>query len=163
MEWIYNEDIEDVKPIKDKGPFDAILFGGYVTEIKQDYQDLLEDNGTLLIPLESNRFTKIYNFKCSICFERFDSKRKPIIICSNGHSICEKCVENVKNCPFCRLRLDKSKFITNISLLQLSEEIGERISDVPVIPLEEIMIDPQPFQTGASADIFKAKWGNQRL
>ncbi|KAJ5071837.1 serine/threonine-protein kinase ulk3 [Anaeramoeba ignava] len=101
--------------------------------------------------------------KCAICFERFDSKRKPIIICSNGHSICEKCVENVKTCPFCRLRLDKSKFITNISLLQIAEEIGERISDVPVIPLEEIIIDPNPFQTGASADIFKAKWGNQNI
>ncbi|KAJ5076321.1 serine/threonine-protein kinase ulk3 [Anaeramoeba ignava] len=59
--------------------------------------------------------------------------------------------------------LDKSKFITNISLLQIAEEIGKRISDVPVIPLEEIMIDPQPFQTGASADIFKAKWGNQNI
>ncbi|KAJ5076323.1 serine/threonine-protein kinase ulk3 [Anaeramoeba ignava] len=63
MEWIYNEDIEDVKPIKNKGPFDAILFGGYVTEIKQDYKDLLSDNGTLLAPLEINgsqRLTTVY-------------------------------------------------------------------------------------------------------
>lgn len=41
-------------------------------------------------------------FKCPVCFEVFRDK---VLQCTNGHCICDLCLEFLKVCPECRLGL----------------------------------------------------------
>ena len=67
--------------------------------------------------------TVMSNLCCDVCFEHFNSsKRKPLIICSNGHSVCSHCSRNMKSCPQCRAKcLDTP--IPNISLLKTLDNL----------------------------------------
>ncbi|PNF16918.1 hypothetical protein B7P43_G04209 [Cryptotermes secundus] len=37
--------------------------------------------------------------ECPVCLEYF---RQPIILCTNGHSVCGKCTAQLEKCPLCR-------------------------------------------------------------
>ncbi|KAJ5068729.1 hypothetical protein M0811_02672 [Anaeramoeba ignava] len=104
-------------------------------------------------------------FTCSICFESYSQERKPMIICQEGHSICEKCLKNMNKCPFCRTSFDNFKPIPNRDLLRAAEDAqkNSKIKNSPIIPLYELDIEKEPFAFGGSADIFKAKWGNKQV
>ena len=63
------------------------------------------------------------NLCCDVCFEPFNSSaRKPLIICSNGHSVCSHCCKNMKSCPQCRGKCLDSP-IPNISLLKTLDNL----------------------------------------
>ena len=58
---------------------------------------------------------------CKICYEKFDSDNlKPIICIPCGHSFCNKCVVQLKDCPICRAFITDKK--PNFSLLEILEE-----------------------------------------
>ena len=63
------------------------------------------------------------NLCCDVCFEPFNSsKRKPLIICSNGHSVCSYCSRSMKSCPQCRAKCLETP-IPNISLLKTLDNL----------------------------------------
>jgi len=56
---------------------------------------------------------------CDVCFELLNSgRRRPMVICPNGHSVCSPCAQNMKLCPQCRSQCLPTP-IANISLLKL--------------------------------------------
>ncbi|KAJ5072241.1 protein aardvark [Anaeramoeba ignava] len=97
---------------------------------------------------------------CPICFQNYSQERKPMIICQDGHSICELCLKTVDGCPFCRTSFDDFKPILNRILLQLIQTIQKKPEEqiIPFIPLSELEVEPKPFAIGGTAQIFKAKW-----
>ncbi|KAJ5076468.1 rho gtpase activation protein [Anaeramoeba ignava] len=97
---------------------------------------------------------------CSMCFEIYSQERKPMIICQDGHSICEDCLKKVDGCPFCRTYFDDFKPILNRSLLQIVEKTQKesKKKNIPFIPLTELDVEPKPFAVGGSAVLFRAKW-----
>ncbi|KAJ5073925.1 palmitoyltransferase [Anaeramoeba ignava] len=98
---------------------------------------------------------------CPICFETFSNEKKPIIICEQGHTICQICLKEMDSCPFCRSSFENSKLIINRPLLSIIEEMQKiSIKTIPVIPLEELEIESQPFQISDLSYIYKAKWRN---
>jgi len=63
------------------------------------------------------------NLCCDVCFEHFNSsKRKPLIICNNGHSVCSYCSRSMKTCPQCRAKCLETP-IPNISLLKTLDNL----------------------------------------
>ncbi|KAJ5075270.1 hypothetical protein M0811_07623 [Anaeramoeba ignava] len=62
------------------------------------------------------------SFECPICFERYSSQRKPYTICQEGHCVCELCLQQLVECPFCRVSLDYYPQTFNRTLLQEMEE-----------------------------------------
>ncbi|KAJ5080001.1 palmitoyltransferase [Anaeramoeba ignava] len=101
-------------------------------------------------------------FSCQICFEEYSKERKPMIVCKEGHSVCEHCLKKIDSCPFCRSSFENFESILNRDLLQSVEEMKEKkkLSNVPIIPLSELKVAKESFALGGSADIYKAKWGN---
>jgi len=100
--------------------------------------------------------------QCPICFENFSNERKPMIICSNGHSMCQGCFQDIKSsakpeCSICRDDL-LSVPIVNRDVLGLIEAVYESMAAIPVIKQEELTIEPKPFGYGGSADVFRAQW-----
>ncbi|KAJ5076625.1 palmitoyltransferase [Anaeramoeba ignava] len=97
---------------------------------------------------------------CPMCFENYSQERKPIIICQEGHSICELCVKTVDHCIFCRSSFEEFKPILNRSLLQIVEKIKieSKEQKVPFIPLSELEVEQKPFAVGGTSQIYKGKW-----
>ena len=63
---------------------------------------------------------------CDICFEQFTGggTSKPMIICANGHSVCQQCSKNMKLCPQCRFLLHKLyKFAWNLQNKKMEAKI----------------------------------------
>lgn len=49
------------------------------------------------------------HFQCGVCMNEYNTDNKPMMICSNQHSICNNCLADLfkslmseKRCPFCR-------------------------------------------------------------
>src|SRR5580693_5145198 len=98
--------------------------------------------------------------QCPICFENFSNQKKPMIICLNGHSMCEVCFHDIESsvrpeCSMCREKL-LSVPIVNRDVLSLVEAIYESMAAIPVIKEEELIVEPQQFGYGGSADVFRA-------
>lgn len=97
--------------------------------------------------------------RCPICLANFSSEKRPLIICSNGHSVCQQCFNQVasRTCCICRNALLPSP-IVNLDVLSLIEAIHDVMAEIPVIQTEELIIEPTAFGFGGSADIFRATW-----
>ncbi len=85
-----------------------------------------------------------------------------MIICPNGHSMCQGCFQDIKSsakpeCSICRNDL-LSVPIVNRDVLGLIEAVYESMAAIPVIKQEELTIEPKPFGYGGSADVFRAQW-----
>lgn len=102
--------------------------------------------------------------RCPICFSNFSSEKRPMIICSNGHSVCQQCSNNVNSttstCCICRNGLLLSP-IVNLDVLSLIEAIHDVMAKIPVIQAEELIIEPKAFGFGGSADVFRATWNRE--
>ncbi|KAJ3446560.1 non-specific serine/threonine protein kinase [Anaeramoeba flamelloides] len=53
MKWVTTEDILNTSNLIELAPFDAILCGGYVSEIPNSYKALLVDGGALIAPYQT--------------------------------------------------------------------------------------------------------------
>ena len=100
--------------------------------------------------------------QCPICLEDFSNEKKPLIICSNGHSMCQECFHSLKSsnkpeCSVCRSDLLTTP-IVNRDVLGLIEAIYESMAAIPVIKAEELTLESKPFGYGGSADVFRAQW-----
>ena len=105
--------------------------------------------------------------RCPICFEDFSKERKPMIICINGHSMCQECLTDIKSlrdpeCSICREGL-LSVSIVNRDVLNLIDAIYETMATIPVIKNKELTIESKPFEFGGSADVFRALWQRQTV
>lgn len=105
--------------------------------------------------------------QCPICFENFSNENKPYIICSNGHSMCKGCFDDVQSsqrpeCSICRIDLLREPII-NRDVLNLIEAIYEKMAAIPVIQAEELKMEPKPFGFGGNADVFRALWNRQTV
>ena len=67
------------------------------------------------------------NFKCEICLDTFDDQRIcPRVCVSCGHSICDKCLidiryrQEVLKCPFCK-HTSKEIWPKNITIIHMIE------------------------------------------
>ncbi|CAF1319721.1 unnamed protein product [Adineta steineri] len=105
--------------------------------------------------------------QCPICLENFSNEKKPMIICSNGHSMCQGCFDNIKSstnpeCSICRTDLLPVPII-NRDILGLIDAVYETMAAIPVIKAEELIIEPKPFGYGGSADVFRAQWNRQTV
>ncbi|KAJ5078116.1 tripartite motif-containing protein 2-like protein [Anaeramoeba ignava] len=71
---------------------------------------------------------------CQICFEEYSEVRKPMIICKEGHSVCEHCLKNMEECPFCRFSLTNFQPIRNRTVLELLDEMKKKTfsKNVPI-------------------------------
>ena len=90
-----------------------------------------------------------------------------MIICLNGHSMCQDCSNDVKSssrpeCSICRETLLPSP-IVNRDVLNLISGIYDTMAEIPVIKAEELVLEREPFGFGGSADVFKAKWKQQTV
>lgn len=55
---------------------------------------MIEAQGKMKLQKISN-VEKNFIYECEICFEDYDTvKHIPMIVCSNYHAICAKCVES---------------------------------------------------------------------
>ncbi|KAJ5073774.1 serine/threonine protein kinase [Anaeramoeba ignava] len=97
---------------------------------------------------------------CPQCFENYSKLKKPMIICQEGHTICESCLKKSNSCIFCRSSFDDFRPIPNRALLSLVEKLKNQTNQeiIPAIPLKELQIEPEPFSNGETCQIFKAKW-----
>ncbi len=82
--------------------------------------------------------------QCPICFQTFSNQKKPMIICLNGHSMCEECFHDIQSlakpeCSICRENL-LSVPIVNRDVLGLIEAVYESMAAIPVIKAEELTI-----------------------
>ena len=60
---------------------------------------------------------------CDVCFELFSSaSHLPLVICSNGHTVCSTCSNKINSCPSCRAKCLDSP-ITNIYLLRALDNL----------------------------------------
>ena len=105
--------------------------------------------------------------QCPICLENFSHQKKPMIICQNGHSMCEECFHDVellvrRECSICRENL-LSVPIVNRDVLNLIDAVYESMAAIPVIKVEELEIETKPFGYGGSADVFRARWKRQTV
>ncbi|CAF3963810.1 unnamed protein product [Rotaria sordida] len=90
-----------------------------------------------------------------------------MIICSNGHSMCQECFNDIKSstqpaCSICRNSL-LSTPIVNRDVLNLIEAVYESMAAIPVIKAEELITEPKPFGYGGSADVFRAQWNRHTV
>lgn len=99
--------------------------------------------------------------RCPICLTNFSNERKPMIVCSNGHSVCKECFDTIistsPRCCTCRSELLLSP-IVNLDVLSLIEAIRDVMAEIPIIPADELSIEPKAFGFGGNADVFRAKW-----
>ncbi|KAJ5067456.1 palmitoyltransferase [Anaeramoeba ignava] len=112
-----------------------------------------------------NEFTECLNMMknrkiCPICFKNYSNERKPMIICQESHNICVHCVKTLNSCPFCKSSFNHFKPIVNESLLSFIKSIQKNTNEqiIPFIPISELEIKSEPFATGGTAQMFKAKW-----
>ncbi|KAJ5067461.1 ovarian-specific serine/threonine-protein kinase lok-related [Anaeramoeba ignava] len=98
---------------------------------------------------------------CPMCFENYSKERKPMIVCSKGHSICETCLKTVDECIFCQSSFDNFQPIVNVSLLRIVEKYKREFKqeEAVFIPFSDMEIEPNPFASGGTAQVYKAKWG----
>ncbi len=55
--------------------------------------------------------------ECPICLETYDVP----LICPCGHTLCSKCYENLSECPYDKVEINKDVRIKNFSIVQLLE------------------------------------------
>ena len=62
---------------------------------------------------------------CPVCWREYSNATKPfLIVC--GHTFCQECLGDLKNCPICRARIPaKYPGATNYSLLSMIERKWE--------------------------------------
>lgn len=83
---------------------------------------------------------------CSICFRSFGNTAVPVTL-QCGHSFCNDCCANLRNCPLCRKRIRSTfKRITNYSLLSLVNRL-ENQNDRKETRDQETQTDPPPRPT----------------
>ena len=100
-----------------------MLVTHYLT--KKDSREVDERNKQVSNSSTSSNSSRsvMSNLCCDVCFEPFNSsKRKPLIICSNGHSVCSYCSRSMKSCPQCRAKCLETP-IPNISLLKTLDNL----------------------------------------
>jgi hypothetical protein len=56
--------------------------------------------------------------RCDVCMDSFNkSTRRPMLICSMHHTLCEDCLHSIVNatckCPFCREFINPQKIVVN--------------------------------------------------
>lgn len=104
--------------------------------------------------------------RCPICYENFSQEKRPMTICSNGHSVCEQCSINSQIraaiCCICRGDVLSSP-IPNIIVLNMVEAIHDSMVRIQIIEANELSIEPTPFAHGGNADIFRAKWKGETV
>lgn len=105
--------------------------------------------------------------QCPICLDNFSTDKRPMIICQNGHSMCEQCFNDVRSssrpeCSMCREALLQSP-IVNRDVLSLIDAVYESMAAIPVIKAEELVLEAQPFGFGGNADVFRAQWKRQTV
>ena len=60
--------------------------------------------------------------ECPICWRSFSNNVSPMtLIC--GHSLCEDCSADLRNCPLCRRKLQSGTRATNYSLVSLIDKL----------------------------------------
>ncbi len=64
-------------------------------------------------------------FNCAICLLQYhQKKRRPMLICTNHHSVCEKCLERFGEsfkCPLCQETTERNKASFNRTLVEFHE------------------------------------------
>lgn len=89
-----------------------------------------------------------------------------MIICSNGHSVCQQCFVELEStssrCCTCRNQL-LSAPIVNFDVLSLIEAIHDVMAEIPVIQADELKIENNAFGFGGSADVFRATWNRETV
>ena len=105
--------------------------------------------------------------QCPICFANFSNENKPMIMCVNGHSICESCCQDPRSspsnlCSMCRQIILPTP-ILNRDVLTLINSIYDTMAKIPMIRIEELKIEEKPFGFGGTADIFRAEWNRQTV
>lgn len=71
-------------------------------------------------PYSSNTSSQGY---CNICYNQYDlGDNKPLLICSQDHSICRECLKAIRRnlrCPFCRENIRLNRIRLNRVALEL--------------------------------------------
>lgn len=84
--------------------------------------------------MERKRIDKIVldeerTIDCCCCWNSFDfENKKPIMICTEQHLLCEMCLNDVEKCPLCRVNIDKKR-------IRVSHE------KVKMMKIEEVLLE----------------------
>jgi hypothetical protein len=112
---------------------------------------------------------------CPVCWREYSSFTKPfLIVC--GHTFCQDCLSDLKNCPICRARIPaKYPGATNYSLLSMierkpdtqhfetahaetqTEQIDEQPSLEPQLPPQVRLVRPKSVATRKAKKAIKFK------
>ena len=112
---------------------------------------------------------------CPVCWREYSSFTKPfLIVC--GHTFCQDCLSDIKNCPICRARIPaKYPGAANYSLLSMierkpgtpcletahaetqTEEIAEEKSLEAQLPTQLRLVSPRPMATRRPKKAIKFK------
>lgn len=82
-----------------------------------------------------------------------------MIVCKNGHSVCNECriTLSTTSCCICRSKLLLEP-IVNIDVLSLIDAVCDEMTEMSIIPASELCIEPKAFAFGGNADVFRAQW-----
>ena len=94
--------------------------------------------------------------------EEYSGERKPVVVCSNGHTFCSRCANQIQVCAQCRETCLPQK-IVNVALWQIVEPRAKALSEVPEIPPNQLtMLNSQPIAAGSYSDVFLYEWQGRK-
>ncbi|CAG0905945.1 unnamed protein product, partial [Cyprideis torosa] len=115
----------------------------------------------------SSRSKEEDNISCGICCELYtsDGDRRPMTVCSNGHSLCLTCSKRLNNCHICRQQIRVPFPIPNRALEQIVKENTFALISLPEIDIKEMEVDDRgrPLGLGSSADVYAGLWDGKEV
>ncbi|KAL0251496.1 hypothetical protein GEMRC1_000709 [Eukaryota sp. GEM-RC1] len=101
---------------------------------------------------------------CCVCLTEFNASNCiPYVICSNVHSVCSNCKDQLQECPLCRSSI-VSNPKRNHDLLNLIELLSHKDS-IPTISPNDLSLDlnSAPIGEGGCGKVHRALWNNSAV
>ncbi|CAG0897192.1 unnamed protein product [Cyprideis torosa] len=106
------------------------------------------------------------NITCGICCQLYtsDGDRRPMMVCSNGHSLCLTCSRRLNICPICRQQFLRPP-IPNRALKQIVKENTFALLSLREIDITEMKVDDlgRPLGRGSSAEVKAGLWHGEEV
>ena len=97
---------------------------------------------------------------CSICYEDYSEVKQPVWICSNNHTVCSVCSDQMEICGMCR---EVKNQRPNSKLRGIMLERYRALAEIPEIPGLDLKIDEAVLAQGSYSDVFKAAWKDRSV
>ena len=65
-----------------------------------------KDYAELIVNAEISKQEETTHVECSVCYEKIGEKNNCITPC--GHTFCKTCINSIRKCALCRVRINKT-------------------------------------------------------